>query len=186
MQLFTSQDEELESCGILWCFYQLFGLSFWRHPFTADDLLVSKWWNATFLQICSDKDFVLFVWLSYPIWPQKTTEGSPDRYRLVDATELWAPERPDTETVSFPKQSISWTLDVKHGAHNTTIQLFIHHTHLFFSFQICTCQTLHTIVCIVYCVFAILYIAYLYICILLFSCLCRVLSFCSTVELLSL
>ncbi len=23
---------ELESCGLLWCFYQLFGLSFWRHP----------------------------------------------------------------------------------------------------------------------------------------------------------
>ncbi len=26
----------LERCGLLWCFYQLFGLSFWRHPFTAD------------------------------------------------------------------------------------------------------------------------------------------------------
>ncbi len=39
------------TCGLLWCFYQLFGLSFWRHPFTAEDPLVSKWWNATFLQI---------------------------------------------------------------------------------------------------------------------------------------
>ncbi len=37
-------------CGLLWCLYQLFGLSFWRHPFTAEDSLVSKWWNATFLQ----------------------------------------------------------------------------------------------------------------------------------------
>ncbi len=64
-------------------------------------------------------------------------------YRLVDATELWAPERPDTETVSFLRQSISWTLDIKRGTHNTIIQLFIHHTHLFFSFQICTCQTSH-------------------------------------------
>ncbi len=26
----------LEWCGVLWCFYQLFGLSFWRHPFTAE------------------------------------------------------------------------------------------------------------------------------------------------------
>ncbi len=26
--------------------------SFWRHPFTAEDPLVSKWCNATFLQIC--------------------------------------------------------------------------------------------------------------------------------------
>ncbi len=41
----------LEWCGLLWCFYQLFGLSFWRHPFTAEDLLVRQWCNATFLQI---------------------------------------------------------------------------------------------------------------------------------------
>ncbi len=29
-------------CGLLWCFYQLFGLSFWRHPFTAEDPLVMQ------------------------------------------------------------------------------------------------------------------------------------------------
>ncbi len=39
----------LERCVLLWCYYQLFGLSFWRHPFTAEDLWVSKWCNATFL-----------------------------------------------------------------------------------------------------------------------------------------
>ncbi len=33
--------DELESCGLLWCFYQLFGLSYWRHPFTAEHPLVS-------------------------------------------------------------------------------------------------------------------------------------------------
>ncbi len=27
--------------GLLWCFYQLFGLSFWRHPFTAEHPLVN-------------------------------------------------------------------------------------------------------------------------------------------------
>ncbi len=42
----------MERCGLLWCFYQLFGLSFWRHPFTAEDPLVTKWFYATFLQIC--------------------------------------------------------------------------------------------------------------------------------------
>ncbi len=36
----------LELCGLLWCFYQLFGQSFWRHPFTEEDPSVSKWWNA--------------------------------------------------------------------------------------------------------------------------------------------
>ncbi len=46
---------ELEWCVLLWCFYQLFGLSFWRHPFTAEDPLLSKWCNARFLQICSDE-----------------------------------------------------------------------------------------------------------------------------------
>ncbi len=57
MQLLSSQDINWWTevvwitCGLLWCFYQLFGLSFWRHPFTAEDPLVSKWWNARFLQI---------------------------------------------------------------------------------------------------------------------------------------
>ncbi len=66
MDLFLTNTQRLASqdiinglewitCGLLWCFYQLFGLSFWWHPFTADDPSVSKLFNATFLQICSDK-----------------------------------------------------------------------------------------------------------------------------------
>ncbi len=49
MQIFTPQDVNWWTgvvwitWGLLWCFYQLFGLSFWRHPFTAEDPLVSKW-----------------------------------------------------------------------------------------------------------------------------------------------
>ncbi len=37
------------TCGLLWCFHQLFGLSFWRHPFTAEHPLVSKYHNTKFL-----------------------------------------------------------------------------------------------------------------------------------------
>ncbi len=44
------------TCGLLWCFYQLFGLSFWWHPFTAEHPLLRQWCNATFLQICSDQE----------------------------------------------------------------------------------------------------------------------------------
>ncbi len=44
------------SCGLLNVFYQLFGLSFWRHPFTADDSLLIEWTNATFLQIGLDEE----------------------------------------------------------------------------------------------------------------------------------
>ncbi len=50
----------LEWCGLLWCFYQLFWLSFWRHPFTAEDPLVSKCCNATFIQMC------FYFWVNYP------------------------------------------------------------------------------------------------------------------------
>ncbi len=39
----------------LWCLYQLFGLSFRRHPFTAEDPLMSKRCNAIFLQIWRNK-----------------------------------------------------------------------------------------------------------------------------------
>ncbi len=39
------------TCVLLWCFYQLFGLSFWRHPFTAEHPLLRHWCNATFLQM---------------------------------------------------------------------------------------------------------------------------------------
>ncbi len=36
----------LSIVDFLWCLYQLFFvLSFWRHPFTAEDPLVSKWYN---------------------------------------------------------------------------------------------------------------------------------------------
>ncbi len=31
--------------GLLWWFYQLLGLSYWRHSFTAEVPLVSKWCN---------------------------------------------------------------------------------------------------------------------------------------------
>ncbi len=67
MQLFASQVVNWLTgvmwitCGSLWCFYQLIGLSFWRHPFTAEDPLVRKWCNAKFLQICSDKENKLIL-----------------------------------------------------------------------------------------------------------------------------
>ncbi len=40
--------------------------SFWRHPFTAEDPLVSKWYNAKFLQICSDEETNSFTfWMAW-------------------------------------------------------------------------------------------------------------------------
>ncbi len=59
----------LEWCGLLWCFYQLFGLSFWRHPFTAEHPLLRQWRNAAFLQIWWRNKLILIfhfhVWLNY-------------------------------------------------------------------------------------------------------------------------
>ncbi len=49
------------TCGLLWCVYKLFRLSFWRHPFTAEDSLVRKWCNANFLQICSNEQKLIYI-----------------------------------------------------------------------------------------------------------------------------
>ncbi len=127
----------------------------------------------------------LFMICTYPEWAKGLVKSlwtphiqhtlSLNCYHLEDATELWAPEWPDTETVSSLMQSISWTLDIKRGTHNT----IIHYTYLFFISNLHISD--HIIVYIIYCVFANLYIAYLYI-ILLSPVSCR----CCTVELLSL
>ncbi len=48
--------------GLLWCFYQL---SFWRHPFTPDDPLVKKWWNATFLSKSDEEINSSTSWMAW-------------------------------------------------------------------------------------------------------------------------
>ncbi len=64
-QLFTSQDINWWT-GVVLIAYGLYGLSFWRHPFTAEDPLVSKWCNAKFFKICSDeqKNLKSTSWMS--------------------------------------------------------------------------------------------------------------------------
>ncbi len=93
--------------------------------------------------------------------PQIQHTPSLNCYRLVDATELWAPERPDTETVSSLRQFISWTLDInmEHTTHHYS-------SHLFFISNLHISDLYTIIVYIIYCVFAFLYTAYLYIIIL--------------------
>ncbi len=58
MYLFTSQDVNswIGVVEYLWIIVMLSWLSFWRHPFTAEHPLVSKWCNITFLQIFSDEE----------------------------------------------------------------------------------------------------------------------------------
>ncbi len=52
----------LEWCVLLWCFYQLFGLSFWRHPFTAEHPLRRHWCRDTFLQIWWRNKLTWMAW----------------------------------------------------------------------------------------------------------------------------
>ncbi len=89
---------------LFWCFCQLFGLSFWRHPFTAEDPLVSKWCNATFLQICSDVSYkdmaeivrvvqlytilnslVLHGWMEVKCYPKRLTLHSSYSFYILSA-----------------------------------------------------------------------------------------------------
>ncbi len=97
-------------------------------------------------------------------------------YHLVDATELWAPERPDTGTVSSLKLSISWTLDIKRGTHNTiTHYLFTTHTYFFISIlhisDLYTHNCLYYILCFCYFVHCLFVYYYFIICVL--SCCCH-------------
>ncbi len=185
------------------------------------DLL--KWFYSTMIESILCTSIPVMVQLSYQIWPQKTTEGSPDCwvplspppkqsprivllqseqrgwqnhcgpltsswYCLVDATELWAPERPDTETVSSLRQSISWTLDNKVEHTFLYIYLFNTHTYLHFKFAHHTCTYINVYFvygCFFYTILYIVYFLYLYIilCIIcVLSCYCH----CCSVELLSL
>ncbi len=75
-------------------------------------------------------------------------------YCLVDATELWAPEQPDTGTVSSLRQSISWTLG-NNGKHTTLLYIFITHTYLHFKF-------VHIYLYIHNCIYYILCLCFLY------------------------
>ncbi len=52
------EEKQHVTCGLLRCFYQQFGLLFWRHPFTAEDPLVSKWCHAKFLQVLINKNYI--------------------------------------------------------------------------------------------------------------------------------
>ncbi len=129
---------------------------------------------------------------TYPEWAQGLAKSlwtlhiqhttSLNCYRLVDATELWAPERPDTGTVSSLMQSISWTLDIKH-----TTQLYITFSShiLLFHFKFAHIRPVHTSLSILYIVFMLF--CTLPICVFVcYSCPVLLLSFCCTVELLSL
>ncbi len=83
------------TCGLLWCFYQLFGLSFWRHPFTAEDPLLSEWWNATFLQICKIKtiDYLRKIMLYYSFPVAQMVEHGASNAKIMG---------------SIPRESKSW------------------------------------------------------------------------------
>ncbi len=90
-------------------------------------------------------------------------------------------------TVSSPKQSISWTLDIKHGTHNTIYIIYSSHILIFFISNL-HISDLYTHNCLYYiwcfCYFVHCLFVYLYI-ILYYLCLVLLLSFCCTVELLS-
>ncbi len=62
----------LEWCGLLMDYCDVFiscFCSFWRHPFTAEHPLVSKWCNAKYLQICSQEKWICDLhWTVHVYW----------------------------------------------------------------------------------------------------------------------
>ncbi len=109
------------------CLVQL-GYQIWPQKTTegCPDCWANHWYNPPHSNNCiypeREKGLEKSLWT-----PHIQHTPSLNCYRLVDATELWAPEQPDTETVSCLWQSISWTLDNNYGTHAiyTRIHLFI-------------------------------------------------------------
>ncbi len=167
----------------------------------ADTVLLCHHW------ICPLHVNNCLIQLSYQIWPQKTTEGSPDCWANYWYNPPHSPgnvliqsEQKGWQNHSGPLTSRTlplWTVTVwstlqsseyqndqtqeqflspsnpshEHSIlnmeHTTLLYNYLFTTHPFFFFKF-ACQTsTHIIVCIVYCVFAILFIAYLYIVLLL-------------------
>ncbi len=178
-------------------------------------LLFHQWIHPLHVNNC-------LLQLSYQIWPQKTTEGSPDcwanwyspphspRTVLIQSEQkgwqnpsdpshpahslfelLQSSEHQNDQTqeqFSSLRQSISWTLDIKRGTHiKHYYTLLIHHTFLFFISNFHMSDLTHDLRSDLYYLLFLLFCT-LPFCILFFNLLCSVLllSFCCTVELLSL
>ncbi len=93
----------LEWCGLLWCFYQLIRLSFWRHPFTTEDPLVNKVMGCyisqnllqkqTHLHLGWPEGEYIFVFVSVSLWCRSgVPKVGTELCRTVDRQEQdWAP-----------------------------------------------------------------------------------------------
>ncbi len=64
MQLFTAQTNWWT--GVV-------RLSFWRHPFPAEDQLVSKWFNSKCIQICNEEKQSIPLRKIYNLYKCKST-----------------------------------------------------------------------------------------------------------------
>ncbi len=102
------------SCGLLWCYYQLFGLLFWRHPFTAEDPLVSKWCNAKFLKICSDEELIILrmskTVTNCRIWGNSSSYHIHSRFVLYHRSFHHRPSTEHKLTTIADQKSIWWTV----------------------------------------------------------------------------
>ncbi len=103
----------LESYGLQWCFYQLFGLSFWRHPFTAENPSVSKWCNAKFLQTRSDEETTMDgihfdFWVNYSFQENPFNLTFTDMF-LKDSFSIPWPWKTSLKTCSSPWKP--WPVD---------------------------------------------------------------------------
>ncbi len=95
--------------------------------------------------------------LTFPLWTVTvwSTLQSSEHQNDQTQKQFLSPSNPSHEHL---------ILNVEH---TTLLCNYLFTTHTYFFISICTCQTSLIFTCIVYCVFAILYIAYLYIILLL-------------------
>ncbi len=117
------------------CLVQL-SYQIWPHKTTegSPDCWANHWYNPphspiTVLIRSEQKGWYKSLWTL-----TSSTLPSLNCYHLVDATELWAPERPRHRNSFFPQAIISWTLDIERE-HTTLLYNYLFTTHTYFLFK---------------------------------------------------
>ncbi len=143
-------------CGLLWCFYQLFGLSFWRHPFTAEDPLVRTscyifpnlfpWWNKLIyiLDGLRVRHFQLFFMFWWTISLRNTSsDRSPDQLEdVVDQTGSIIAAKHSVVLLELVDQSVPASQLVMYNIIPPQVHIKLNPVHLLWQVQhICSADT---------------------------------------------
>ncbi len=99
--------------GVVWCFYQLFGLSFWRHPFTAEHPLLRHWCRHISTNLmkkqthpnlgCPEDEYIFIFGWTIPLRPDHTNDHN--KVLKIALIVTITTERNHFQNIFFPNEN---------------------------------------------------------------------------------